>query len=68
MDTLSPLLGLLKPLRVLPQTPHALAEPELSGTEDIYPVSTEDATAAGLQLAAVMSSVETGQMSAAGDK
>ena len=52
---------LVKPLRGAPDyTPHAQAEPELSGTEDIYPVSTEDATAAGLRPAAVMSSVETG--------
>ena len=67
-----PLLGLLplvKPLRGAPvQTPHAQAEPELSGTadicpvstEDIYPVSTEDGRAAGHWPAAVTSSIETG--------
>ena len=64
MDTLPPSSDsspLVKPLRGAPeQTPHAQAEPELSRTEDIYPVSTEDATAAGLRPAAVMSSVETG--------
>ena len=44
---------LVKPLRGAPATtPHAQAEPELSGTED--------KTAAGLRPAAVMSSVETG--------
>ena len=32
----------------------------LVSTEDIYPVSREDGTAAGLRPAAVMSSVETG--------
>ena len=46
---------LVKPLQVLitRDAPHAQAKPKLSGTEDIYPVSTEDATAAGLRPAAV---------------
>ena len=57
---------LVKPLRGAPEkTPHAQAEPELSGTadicpvstEDIYPVSTEDITVAGRRPAAVASSV-----------
>ena len=33
---------LVKPLRVLPQTPHAQARAELSGTADICPVSAAD--------------------------
>ena len=46
MDTLPPSSDsspLVKPLRGAPEkAPHAQAEPELSGTADICPVSTED--------------------------
>ena len=42
------------------ESPVAIVDICLGSTADIYPVSTEDATAAGLRPAAVMSSVETG--------
>ena len=65
---------------MLPESPHAQAEPELAGTadispvstadicpvstEDMHPISTEDIAAAGQRPTAVPFFVETGQMSA----